>query len=94
MMCKHCGYRHDAGTVGFKATCENCDEYLHSCLNCALFNPDTDRCRSLTTDAVSDRKSSNYCEEFVQNKNPSEGKDSAKAKSPDDFTALFGAEEK
>lgn len=83
---------HDGRTVGFKTICENCDEYLHSCFNCGLYDSNADRCRSLTTEAVSDRKSSNYCEEFIPNTDSVLETDSAKEKSTDDFKALFGAE--
>jgi hypothetical protein len=83
---------YDGRTVGFKTICENCDEYLHSCFNCALYNSNADRCRSLTTEAVSDRKSSNYCEEFVKNTDSKPGTNSVKEKSSYDFKALFGAD--
>ena len=92
MICKNCGYKYDGRRVGFKTTCENCNGYLHSCFNCTLYSSNADRCRSLTTEAVSDRKRGNYCEEFVPNTDSAPGTDLLKRKSTDDFKALFGAD--
>ena len=50
---------------GFKATCEKCTAYLHSCRNCRLYNPSADRCSSVTAECTGDRESLNYCEEFM-----------------------------
>lgn len=94
MICKNCGYRYDGRTVGFKTICENCDDYLHSCINCALYSSNSDRCRSLTTETVRDRRSNNYCEEFIQNTDSLAGTDSTKEKPGTDFEALFGADGK
>lgn len=49
---------------GFKATCEKCEAYLHSCVDCRLYNPSADRCSSVTAECPGDRASLNYCEEF------------------------------
>jgi len=89
MICRNCGCRYESRTVGFKTTCENCNEYLHSCFNCALYNSNADRCRSLTTEAVSDRKGNNYCEEFTPNNDTVPEMDSGAVKSAVDFKALF-----
>ncbi len=92
MICRHCGCENE--TVGFKTTCDDCNEFLHSCFQCNLFDSNTDRCRSLTTEAVSDLTGNNYCEEFVQNTDPPPGADfTYERKAPgtgDDFNALFG----
>ena len=93
MICRHCGYEYERETVGFKTTCENCDEYLHSCFQCSLFDVRTSRCRSLTTEPVSDRIKNNYCEEFVKNTDLPQGKDLTVGQKPkrggDYFNALF-----
>ena len=94
MICKNCGHRYDGRTVGFKTTCEKCNEYLHTCCNCDLYDPQADRCRSLTTEAIGDRKANNYCEEFVPNIDSEPGTDLIKEKSADDFKTLFGTEGK
>jgi len=92
MFCRHCG--HEAEVIGFKAACDKCGEYLHSCVQCDLYDSGSDRCRSLTTEAVSDRNGNNYCEEFVRNTDLPKGPDfQIGKKSPrtgDDFEALFG----
>lgn len=89
MICKQCGCGYPGSTVGFQALCENCGEYLHTCFNCVLFNPNAERCRSFTTEAVSDRRSRNYCEEFVPNTDITPEKNSGKRKVTDDFETLF-----
>ncbi len=92
MICRHCGY--EAEIVGFKTTCEKCSEYLHSCYQCNLYNSRSERCRSMTTEAVSDLTGNNYCEEFAVNTDPPRSKDysgGGKATRTDnDFNALFG----
>ena len=49
---------------GFRETCPTCDSWLHSCLNCRLYNPKSDRCSSITAECTGERESLNYCEEF------------------------------
>ncbi|MCK4806233.1 MAG: hypothetical protein KAT09_01230 [Candidatus Aegiribacteria sp.] len=89
MICRNCGYRYDRRTVGFGTLCESCGEYLHTCFNCDIYDSKAERCRSLTTEAVSDRKSRNYCEEFVKNTDIVPGSDSGRGKTSDDFKTLF-----
>ncbi|RKZ10520.1 hypothetical protein DRQ25_02750 [Candidatus Fermentibacteria bacterium] len=89
MICKHCGSRYPGRTVGFGILCEKCGEYLHTCFNCALYNSNAERCRSHTTEAVSDRRGRNYCEEFIPDTRTAAGPDSVKDKIADDFKTLF-----
>lgn len=89
MICKNCGNKYDGRTVSFRILCENCGEYLHTCLNCAIYDSIADRCRSLTTEAVRDRKNINHCEEFIPNKGILPEADSGKVKTADDFRTLF-----
>jgi hypothetical protein len=49
---------------GFKEACPKCTAFLHSCLNCKLYNPTADRCSSVTAECPGDRQGVNYCEEF------------------------------
>jgi hypothetical protein len=49
---------------GFKEACPKCTAYLHSCVNCKLYNPSADRCSSVTAECPGDRQGLNYCEEF------------------------------
>ncbi len=85
----NCQHKYDVRKVGFKTLCENCGDYLHTCLNCALYDSKVDRCRSLTTEAVKDRKGNNYCEEFVPNKISVLEEDSGEERTSEDFNALF-----
>ena len=49
----------------FKATCDSCHAWLHSCKNCRLHDPTAhNQCLSSTTEPVSDREWQNYCDEF------------------------------
>jgi len=89
MICRKCNFVYERRTIGFKAVCENCGEYLHSCRNCSLYDAGAGRCRSLTTDAVSSIISNNYCEEFVPNKKTSAEEESPHSKTSGDFDALF-----
>jgi hypothetical protein len=90
MYCVRCGHKNDLRTVGFKAQCEACLEYLHSCVQCALFNSVSERCRSNTTEPVSSRDGFNYCEEYVPNDDPDRSSESRTARSGEDFENLFG----
>ena len=49
---------------GFRETCPRCESWLHSCLNCRLYNPRSDRCSSITAECTGERQLLNYCEEF------------------------------
>lgn len=91
MICRNCGEDIDTPTVGFKAVCPACDSWLHTCTQCSLFNHLTDRCSSMTTDAVRDRDRLNFCEEFIPcatDHGPSAAKPDSS--SGDRFTRLFG----
>ncbi|TET31749.1 MAG: hypothetical protein E3J72_21620 [Planctomycetota bacterium] len=64
--CFKCGRewknKHDPG---FNELCEDCHSYLHCCLNCVLYNPKlSNRCKSDTTEHVSNPADKNFCEEF------------------------------
>lgn len=87
MKCVHCGHENELVTVGFRSMCGGCGEYLHSCIQCRLFNRTSERCTSMTTEPVRDRKGHNYCEEFQ----PGGGGDGDSEKyGGGDFEALFG----
>ncbi len=89
MKCVMCGQDNTLLTVGFKATCLGCGRYLHSCVQCTLWDGVAERCRSLTTEPVRDRESCNFCEEY----RPGRGDDRDHGGSQGDsseFEALFG----
>lgn len=89
MHCSLCGHENEMETVGFKAACGNCGEYLHSCVQCAHFDPAAGRCRSLTTEAVSRADHINYCEEYSPRNAPGCGDRAPEKRKADDFDTLF-----
>ena len=53
------------GKIGFRAVCEHCNFYLHSCLGCKFHQEGhPNECQILGTDPIRDRSSSNFCDEF------------------------------
>lgn len=74
----------------FRATCEHCDFYLHSCKNCKYHKPGLpNECLVPGTESVRDRESFNYCDEFSCKENDKSG-----AYSPSDAAKkLFGEED-
>ena len=64
--CAHCGNEwKEIGQPGFNSVCEKCQNYLHSCVNCKLFDIHTEKCKSSTTEEIRDKEGKNYCEEFI-----------------------------
>lgn len=65
MRCIHCTKEINIQKIGFKETCENCDGYLHCCLNCKFYKVgQPNNCMIPNTEVVKDRSHFNYCEEF------------------------------
>lgn len=63
--CVRCGREWtDLSPPGFQEVCPQCDVYLHSCINCRLYNRRADRCSSVTAECTGDREHYNYCEEY------------------------------
>ncbi len=90
MICQKCGTEYHSETVGFKAYCENCGSYLHACIQCSIYERNTERCRSLTTEAVRDREGINFCEEYMpEHRSPSTLSSNSSA-TKDRFSKLFG----
>lgn len=53
------------GKLSFRALCDHCLAWLHSCKNCKNYQPGLpNNCRIPGTEFISDRESSNFCEEF------------------------------
>ena len=70
--CPKCGAEWEIkGRIGFREECPECAAFLHTCVNCMHYEPQSIGCRILTTDSVRDRQSVNFCEEFEFNPNPS-----------------------
>ncbi len=88
MNCILCGAEWTGRTVPFSAVCEKCDCWLHSCIQCALWNSQAQMCRSMTTDIVADRQGKNFCEEWKPGKQ--EAVTRAKKDPKGKFSSLFG----
>jgi hypothetical protein len=86
MKCWKCGCELP-GKPGFSSACEKCLTWLHTCLGCALYNPDSRRCRSLTTEYSGSPEERNFCEEFT----PGGGsaRDSEPGNARERFDSLF-----
>lgn len=67
MKCPHCGKSlEDVPRIAFKATCDHCGAYLHSCVNCRNYKPGMPNdCLVPGTEYIADREKANYCEEFA-----------------------------
>ena len=53
------------GSIGFHSVCTACHAYLHCCVNCRLYSPNShNHCLSSTTEYVRDVEAGNFCEEF------------------------------
>ena len=88
MNCILCGEHWPQKNVPFSAVCEKCHCWLHSCIQCGLWDAEAQMCRSMTTDAVADRQGKNFCEEW---KPATTGaKDSNPGEYRDKFDSLFG----
>ena len=50
---------------GVKETCEGCEAYLHSCLNCRFHDLSAhNQCAIPKTEWVADRAKANFCDQF------------------------------
>ena len=86
--CPKCGAAVE-GPIGFRDACPSCNAYLHSCINCRLYSPNShNHCLSPTTEYVRDVEAANFCEEFdpATTKTKGAGQETAKSK----FDKLFG----
>ena len=52
---------------GFRETCESCDADLHTCHNCAHYDPGAQNdCREPSSEYVADRERANRCDWFSE----------------------------
>jgi len=75
-VCHRCGKElNGPDMVSRTATCPDCGSYLHSCLNCAFYDPHThNQCREPQSEYVSDREKANFCDFFTFRESESSGK--------------------
>lgn len=64
MKCVSCSAEWPLPKVHFSSVCEGCGCWLHSCVQCGLWDASSETCRSTTTDPVADREGKNFCEEW------------------------------
>ena len=75
--------------IGFRDTCEGCDADLHSCVNCAHYDPGAyNDCRESSAEYVADRDRANRCDWF-QPGGRAGGDGSEHARALGDLDALF-----
>lgn len=55
------------GPVGFREECPECAAFIHTCANCVHYEASTRGCDIVNTEAVRDRQSVNFCEDFEFN---------------------------
>jgi hypothetical protein len=75
--------------LGFREACEGCDADLHSCVNCAHYDPGAHNdCREPSAEYVSDRERANRCDWF-QPGDREGGEASPRDQALSDLDALF-----
>ena len=93
MNCYHCGTEIKVERfVGRADDCHKCGSDLHSCVNCANYEPTlSNRCREPNTEWIADREKANFCDFFTPGKSsraasgPAASKDDARRA----FDSLF-----
>lgn len=87
-MCWKCKKEILQETIYRTDTCAECGKDLHSCKNCAFYEPGSFHdCRESVEDAVLDKEKANFCDSFKVKRTFSEQKKSDAAK--DAFNSLF-----
>jgi hypothetical protein len=87
MKCILCSTEWPLEKVAFSSVCEKCGCWLHSCVQCRLWDGRASMCRSMTTEPVPDREGKNFCEEWQPHEEGSGKKGNSGA---DGFNRLFG----
>ncbi len=74
--CHRCGNKLDGvDKISRTATCPHCGTYLHSCLNCAFYDPHAhNQCREPQSEYVLDREKANFCDFFTFRESKANGK--------------------
>ena len=75
--------------LGFRETCEGCDADLHSCVNCAHYDPGAHNdCREPSAEHVSQRDRANRCDWFQAGERAG-GSGTGRSDALSDLDALF-----
>jgi len=88
MKCTLCGDEWHGEKIPFSAVCGKCGCWMHSCVQCALWDYQAGMCRSMTTDSVADREGKNFCEEWKHC--PEKEKTGSQDLAGKKFSSLFG----
>lgn len=77
--------------IGFKAICDYCSEYLHSCVQCRHFDLFKNRCKAQVEEKPKDTTSHNFCDEYsvLENKNDKDSKQDPSSKALNQLEGLF-----
>lgn len=70
MICHHCSSELKVGGyISRSDECPHCASDIHSCLNCANYDPHAhNKCREPQAEWVTDRERGNFCDFFTPNK--------------------------
>ena len=94
--CHRCGHEWAAEKrqPAVKETCEQCNAYLHCCLNCRFREPGRpNECQIPNTEGIGDRAGCNFCDEFeFADADAAAGGDAKKGQARDAFGQLFDGE--
>jgi hypothetical protein len=75
---------------GFRETCEGCDADLHTCHNCAHYDPGAQNdCREPSSEYVSDRERANRCDWFSEGDREGGNAAGGRDKALSDLDSLF-----
>ena len=66
MKCCKCGTEQELkGKLSFRAKCDQCQAWLHCCINCKNYEPGrANDCKIPGTEYIANREAINFCEEF------------------------------
>jgi len=53
------------GKVGFRDLCPHCSAYLHSCVQCRLYDLKNENCTEPQAEKVRDPEAGNFCDYFI-----------------------------
>jgi len=80
------------GKIGRQDLCPHCGSYLHSCINCRFYKPESyHHCTETQAEYVRDEKIQNFCEYFGFKEGARAFlSDEEKKKAIDELNKLFG----
>jgi len=74
VFCNKCFTVTETERVGFRESCESCDEDLHVCLNCEFYDEGSyNECKEVGADRITVKDRSNLCDFFSPKGSSSSG---------------------